>query len=150
MRVRAIRFAAALILWGASARGQLREGHVVRGFRLPDYAADGTLKSVVTGDSARAVGEDVFEITNLRIEMMKDGAVEARVTAPLCLYNRRANEATSDGSVRIVRGEVVITGEGFTWNGAKSRFEIERNARVVLRNVRLIEERQREREEKKP
>ena len=79
----------------------------------------------------------MFEITNLKIEVMKNGVVETRVTAPACVFNRRANEAISDGSVRIVRGEVVITGEGFAWNGAESRFRIERNARVVLRNVRL-------------
>ena len=120
-----------------NAGAQFREGQVVKGFRLPEYAADGTLKSVITGDTARVIGEDVFEITNLRIELMKDGVVETRVTAPFCRFNRRSNEAQSDESVRIARGEVVITGEGFAWNSAESRFRIERNARVVLRRVNL-------------
>ncbi len=137
MRILSTGVMAISFAWAVTAPAQFREGQVVRGFRLPEYDAAGALKYVVTGDAARAVASDVFEITNLKIELMKDGVVETRVTAPLCMYNRRNNEARSDGSVRIVRGDVVITGEGFAWNGAESHFRIERNARVVLRNIRL-------------
>lgn len=129
-----------LALGGPIAAAQLPQlpaGQTVRGFRVPDYHPDGTLKSVITGDTARALGNERFEITNLRIELFRDGVVETRVTAPQCVFDRRTQEVSSKGAVRIVRGEVVITGEGFVWSGADPRFAIERNARVVLRRSTL-------------
>ncbi len=118
------------------AFGQLREGQTVVGFRFPEYDKDGAIKTLITGDSAKALSPTLFDIRNLKIEMFKDGAVDTRVTAPQCRFDRRTMQAASEESVRIVRGDLVITGEGFTWSGAPSSFRIERNAKVVLRNVR--------------
>ena len=126
----------AILVAAGAVRAQYREGQTFTGFRFPEYDEQGVLKTLITGDSARVTAADVFDIRNLRIEMMKDGTVETRVTAARCLFDRTSNEITSDAGVRIVRGDIVITGEGFSWSAAPSRFRIERNARVVLRNVK--------------
>ncbi len=129
------RIAAVWMVWAAAvaAPAQYREGQTFTGFRFPEYDAGGALKTLITGDSARVAAADVFDIRNLRVELMKDGAVETRITAAQCLFNRRTREITSDAGVRIVRGDLVITGEGFAWRAAPQRFQIERNAKVVLR-----------------
>lgn len=134
--MRAFRLIGAGLFVAAAAVAQLREGQTVIGFRYPEYDNDGNLKTLITGDSATAQSPTVFDIRNLKIEMYKDGAVDTRVTAPQCRFDRRAMQATSEDSVRIVRGDLVITGEGFTWSGTPSSFRIERNVRLVLRNVR--------------
>lgn len=133
---RARRLGLLLALAAGAALAQLREGQTVVGFRFPEYDKDGALKTLITGDSAKALSPTLFDIRNLKIEMFKDGAVDTRVTAPQCRFDRRAMQAASEDSVRIVRGDLVITGEGFTWSGAPSSFRIERNAKVVLRNIR--------------
>lgn len=134
--MRAIHLMGAGLLLVTAAVAQLREGQTVIGFRYPEYDNEGNLKTLITGDSATAQSPTVFDIRNLKIETYKDGAVDTRVTAPQCRFDRRALQATSEDSVRVVRGDLVITGEGFTWNGSPPSFRIERNVRLVLRNVR--------------
>ncbi len=120
----------------AGSQTGLRPGMEAGGFRLPEYAEDGTLKSQLFGDHARALSNNVIEIRGLRIEMYKDGQVETRVSSPHCLYDHVRQAAGSTSSVRITRGEVVITGDDYAYSPKRQRFEIHTNARVVLRNVR--------------
>lgn len=116
----------------------LRPGMEVGGFRLPDYAEDGTLESQLFGEHALALSNGLIEIRGLRIEMYKDGQVETRVTSPHCLYDRERQSAGSTSSVRITRGEVVITGDDYLYSPRRQRFEIHTNARVVLRDARHV------------
>lgn len=125
----------------AGAWAQMQPGMEAGGFRLPDYAEDGTLKSQLFGEYARALSNDLIEIRGLRIEMYKDGQVETRVTSPHCLYDHVRQAAGSTSSVRITRGEVVITGDDYAYSPKRQRFEIHTNARVVLSNVRGLSHR---------
>lgn len=136
--IRAHRLAAgaAAFLLALGATAQLERGQTVGGFRVPEYDENGQLKSQLSGDYARVISEDDVQITNLKIELFKNGVVETRVTAPHCLYNRRTNTATSPGALRIARGNMVITGSAFAWSGTNQLFTIETNARVVLRDIR--------------
>ncbi|MBM4153475.1 MAG: hypothetical protein FJ221_00380 [Lentisphaerae bacterium] len=121
---------------GAGPQSGLRPGMEVGGFRLPDYAEDGTLQTQLFGEHALALSNGLIEIRGLRIEMYKDGQVETRVTSPHCLYDRERQSAGSTSSVRITRGDVVITGDDYLYSPRRQRFEIHTNARVVLRDVR--------------
>lgn len=126
---------------GVGPQSGLRPGMEVGGFRLPDYAEDGTLKTQLFGEHALALSNGLIEIRGLRIEMYKDGQVETRVTSPHCLYDRERQAAGSTSSVRITRGEVVITGDDYAYSPRRQRFEIHTNARVVLRDVRGMSQR---------
>ena len=135
-RMRSWLIAAATAALTLGAAAQLERGQKVGGFRVPEYDENGQLKSQLYGDYAQVITEDKVKVTNLKIEMFKNGEVETRVTAPHCIYNRRSNTAASPGSIRIARGNMVITGSTFMWSATNQVFVIETNARVVFRDVR--------------
>ncbi len=128
-------------LVAACAVAQMQPGATVGGFRLPEYADDGTLKSQVFGEFAQSLSNGLIEIQGLRVEMYQGEAVETRVTSPHCLYDRVRGSAGSTSSVRITRGEAVITGDDYRYMPKRQRFEIHTNARVVLRDVRAMSRR---------
>lgn len=122
-------------LWFAAAwiaGAQFQAGQTLTKFRVPDYDDEGNLKSLVLGDEAVAQTETLIQISGLRLELYKQGVLETRVTSPICLFDRVSNSATSTSSVRIARGNLIITGEQYTWETQTQRFVIERNARVVI------------------
>lgn len=131
-------------LAAACSVAQMPPGATVGGFRLPEYADDGTLKSQVFGEFAQALSNGLIEIHGLRIEMYQGEAVETRVTSPHCLYDRVRGAAGSTSSVRITRGEAVITGDDYRYMPKRQRFEIRTNARVVLRDVRGLSQKKRQ------
>ncbi len=123
-------------LAGGVALAQMMKDEVAGNFRVPEYDREGNLKSQLLGESARMISKDMVEVSNFKIELFKDGQIETRVTAPHCVYNLRTKNALSPHSVRIMRGDAVITGTSFSYDAAYQRFVIETNAKVVLRNAR--------------
>lgn len=120
----------------AAAWAQLRRGEQASGFRAPDYDAEGNLKMVIQGDQARMLTLHEMELENFRIDIYKDGEVDARVTAPHGIYNQRTRNARSTNDIRIVRGTTVISGTGYSWDSGPQRFEIHSNAKVVVRGLK--------------
>lgn len=120
------------------AVAQLQTGGSATGFRVPDYDDEGRLRSQLSGERATMLTPDIVEIENLQVDMYRDGVVETRIVSPHCLYNRRAHVAMSTGSVRIVRGDVVITGSDYRYEPRRQRFLIQTNARVIIRDVRKL------------
>jgi hypothetical protein len=122
-------------LWFAAAwiaGAQFQAGQTMSKFRVPDYDDAGELKSLVLGEEATALTETLIRINGLRLELYRQGVLETRVTSPVCVFDRASNSASSTSSVRIARGNLVITGEQYTWETQTQRFVIERNARVVI------------------
>lgn len=126
------------------ARAQFEPGMTVTGFRVPRYNEDGQLEAILFGDRATAVSDHLVDITNLRIETLSGDEVDMRATAPICRFDQRSGVATSESDIRITRNNVVITGQGFRWDAATARFEIHRNARVVIRGRRSALDRREE------
>ena len=110
----------------------------VKDFRVPEYDEKGNLKSELFGDYAKILPNGVIEITNLKMQMFKEGEVEASMTAPSCTYDRNGGRAGSEGSVRIARENMVVTGDGFFWSAKKERIQIFKNVKVVLKDVRSM------------
>jgi lipopolysaccharide export system protein LptC len=106
------------------------------GFSVPEYDENGNMTSQLFGDYAEFMPNGMVRITNLKIEFYEEGEVEMRVTAPQCTYNEKKKMAESESSVRIARGNMVVTGTGFRWRAGNERLEITSNARVVLKNLR--------------
>ena len=104
----------------------------VKGFRLPEYDADGKLKQQLYGETATFLQDGIIQLTGLKIEIFRNGEVTARVQAPECAYDPNRKRAASKGPIRIVTEKAVLTGEGFAWNGENEQFQIFQNARVVL------------------
>ena len=119
-----------------AAWSQLQKGEEFSGFRVPDYDEQGNLKMMIQGEQARIISADEVEIQNFRIDTYQNGAVDARVTAPHCIYNNRTRKAQSTNDIRIVRGTMIISGTDFNWDPGPQRFEIHQNAKVVFRGLK--------------
>lgn len=127
--------AAGALVWAAgmvaAATAQLA-GQTVRGFRLPEYDAEGRLTQQLFGETATFLADGIIQVTGLRIEIYRDGAVTARIFSPECAYDPARKRAASKEHIRIVTEQAVLTGDGFAWNGENEQFQIFRNAKVVL------------------
>ncbi|MBP7828491.1 MAG: LPS export ABC transporter periplasmic protein LptC [Kiritimatiellae bacterium] len=131
--------ALAFVFWAAPARAQFGSTGAVQtvsGFKVPDYDENNNLKSILYGDFARVRPDGIIEITNLKIEMYKEGAVEMTVTSPKCIYNQKDSTARSNEDVEILREGLRITGTGFWWNAKQERFGLYSKSRVEIRGVK--------------
>ena len=124
--------AAAAVLGLAAAAGAQLEGQTVKGFRLPEYDADGKLKQQLYGQTATFLADGIIQLTGLKIELFRKGEVTARIYSSLCAYDPERKRAASKQHIRVVTEKAVLTGDGFAWNGETEQFQIFQNAKVVL------------------
>lgn len=130
-----LRMVSALALTVVAAAGRAQEPATgeITDFRVPEFDANGVLKSEIFGDRALPLaGGDQIRITGLRIVMYKDKQVESTLTSSHCTVNRKDRSAFSNAEVRITRGNVVITGKGFRWTSESQRIEILNNFHMVM------------------
>lgn len=123
-------------LRSAQAQGQARE-QVMKGFKVPDYNEDGSMKSMLHAKVARGTVGKPFEIEGLQIDFYRKEKIEMRVTSPFCHYNEKSGQAFSEDNVRISREQMEVTGKGFTWDPKKEQFQIKNNAKVILKNAKM-------------
>ncbi len=116
----------------AAAFGQQLAGQAVKGFRLPEYDADGKLKQQLYGETATFLQDGIIQLTGLKIEIFRAGEITARVLSPECAYDPNRKRAASKAPIRIVTEKAVLTGDGYAWNGENEQFQIFQNARVIL------------------
>lgn len=128
---RAAAAAAACLGLATGAWAQL-EGQTVKGFRLPEYDADGKLKQQLYGETATFLQDGIIQLTGLKIEIFRNGEVTARIYSPDCAYDQARKRAASKDHIRIVTEKAVLAGDGFAWNGENEQFQIFKNAKVTL------------------
>lgn len=121
--------AAAVVLVALVALGA---GNLIEDLRLPlGFYEDGSprmelrAKRATMGDTGPITAEEVT-ITMLA----PDGAVQARVEAHDATCDRTAKTAESDAEVKMTKGDLELTGKGFTVDGEKKTLHIKQNARV--------------------
>jgi len=120
------------LAWGLTAVAQFEEMGEIRDFRVPEFDADGTLKSEIFGDLAKPLPDNKIAITGLRIVMYKGKGVDATLTAAHCTVDRRDKNAFSNAEMKIVRGNVTITGKGFRWSSDGQRIEVLNKFHMVM------------------
>jgi len=115
------------------AVAQLPDAGEITGFRVPEFDANGVLKSEIFGEKAKPLpGSEFIRITGLRILVYKNKEVESTLTADHCTISRKDRSAFSNADVKIERGNVVITGKGFRWNPESQRIEILNTFHMVM------------------
>lgn len=114
------------------AFAQFQEMAEIRDFRVPEFDASGVLKSEIFGDLAKMLPDDRIAITGLRIIMYKGKETDAILTAAHCTVDRRSKNAFSNAEMKIVRGNVTITGKGFRWSAENQRIEILNKFHMVM------------------
>ena len=107
------------------------------GFRVPDYDDEGQLRAQLYGEHAVVLENREVEITNLKIEMYKDGQVVMTVFSPHCFFSMETRQARSDGRVLIESGPMTVTGRGFTWSAEAGRFEILHDSKVLVKEAEI-------------
>jgi 3-deoxy-D-manno-octulosonate 8-phosphate phosphatase (KDO 8-P phosphatase) len=106
-------------------------------FEVPERDEDGNLKWKLMGDKAQILPDGMLNIFNARAEFYTNNQIALVFTAPTCLLDRANNRATTDDPVRIVRDDVIVTGVGGAWDGAKSSLSIRSNVQVIITNKPL-------------
>ena len=119
-------------LWLAPLVFAQLAGQTVKGFRLPEYDADGKLKQQLYGQTATFLADGIIQLTGLKIELFRKGEVTARIYSSLCAYDPERKRAASKQHIRVVTEKAVLTGDGFAWNGETEQFQIFQNAKVTL------------------
>ena len=124
--------AAAGLLAGTAAVAQTMEGQAVKGFRLPEYDAEGRLVQDLQGETAVFLPNGLIQLTGLKIEFFREGQASARVFSPECAFDRDRQRAASKEHIRIVTEQAVLTGDGFAWNNENKQFQIFKNAKLTM------------------
>lgn len=127
-----------LLLLAGICRAQnmdMGTGMEVSGFRVPDYDEQGQLRAQLYGEHAKVLEGGEVEITNLKIEMYRDGEVVMTVFSPHCFFNMETRKARSEGRVLIDSGMMTIVGRGFTWSAEAGRFEILHESKVLVKEA---------------
>ena len=114
------------------AWAQLEGQTTVKGFRLPEYDADGKLKQQLYGETATFLQDGIIQLTGLKIEIFRRGEVTARIYSPLCAYDPNRKRAASKEHIRIVTEKAVLTGDGFASNGEDEEYQTVENAKVTM------------------
>lgn len=111
--------------------------------RLPlEYLPDGTLRTelfarraTVQPDMSIAASGIVFRV------FATNGTVETTITAEEAEFNRERLTGQSDKAVSMQQGDLLVTGEGFRWNGASGTLLILRRARIAFPSEMIRKER---------
>ncbi len=114
--------------------GRESQGESIKGFRVPDYNEDGSLKSILYGSTAvKNNRTQIWNMTGVKIEMFSSNKVSAVVTSPACDFEMRKGVATSEKPIVILHDRIQVQGTGYTWDQKKETFKIESQARVMIR-----------------
>ncbi len=115
------------------------ENREIDDFRIPEFDANGVLKSEIFGKKAKMLAENKIRITGLQIVMYKKrletGAtneVEAVLSSEHCTVDQKSKDAFSNAEMKIVRNNIVITGKGFRWSAGNQRIEILNDFHMVM------------------
>ena len=114
-------------------------GMEISGFRVPEYDDQGQLRAQLYGEHAKVLEKSEVEITNLKIEMYKDGELAMTVFSPHCFFNMETRKAHSEGRVLIESGMMTLVGRGFAWSAAAGHFEVLHDSKVLVKKAAQAE-----------
>jgi hypothetical protein len=107
-------------------------------FEVPDRDENGNLKWKLNGDRAVIRPDGLMDIQNAHAEFYTSNKVDMVFSSPTCRLDRANNHATTDDHVRIDRENMVLTGIGGEWDGAKSSMVIRSNVCVIIGNGQQV------------
>ena len=110
-------------------------GMEVSGFRVPDYDEQGQLRAQLYGEYAKILEGGVAEITNLKIDMYRDGTIAMTAFSPHCFFNMESLKAWGSGDVLLESEMMTVVGKGFTCSSALGSFEILKESKVLVKEA---------------
>jgi hypothetical protein len=129
--------AAALAAGLAGAWAQTLDApRTVKGFRLPQRDEQNRLKSQFLGESAEVQSNGNIRVVGARLELYKEGRLDAVAESSECLYDKAKETISSASAIRIENDGAVITGVGWKWERSEETATILTEAKVVLKNAK--------------
>ncbi len=111
--------------------------------RLPlEYLPDGTLRTELFARRATVQPDMSIVASGIVFRVFAtNGTVETTITAEDAEFSRERLTGKSEKAVSMQQGDLLVTGEGFRWNGANGTLLIRRRARIAFPSEIIRKER---------
>jgi hypothetical protein len=107
-------------------------------FEVPERDEAGNLKWKLNGDRAVLRPDGLMDIINARAEFYQSNQVALVFTSARCLLDRVNSRGATDAPVRVERDNMILTGIGGEWDGAKSTLTIHTNVQMIIKSGRMF------------
>ena len=97
---------------------------------------EGYRSMTLRGSEVRPLGPNRIAVTDLSIAVFSGDAAARVETMLLCsnaTFFPKENRASGDRNVRVIRDELEITGEDWTYDHALKKVSLQKNVRIVYR-----------------
>lgn len=103
---------------------------------LPLFTAkEGYRNMTLRGSEVRPVGNARIDVSDLSITVFSGDAaahVETMLLSPAATFYPREQRASGEKNVRLIRDDIEVTGEGWSYDHAGKKVSLARNVRVVF------------------
>jgi hypothetical protein len=109
-----------------------------RNWTLPLFTKEGYRQMTLRGDEVRPVTADRIDVTGLSVTVFSGdpaAKVDSVLLSPEATFLVNEKIAKGEKSVRVVRDDVEVTGEGWTYDYNEKKVLISRHAHVVFQSV---------------
>ena len=104
---------------------------------LPLFTAkEGFRSMTLRGSEVRPAGPARIDVTDLSITVFSGDAattVETMLLSPAAIFLPKEKRASGEKSVRLIRDDIEVTGEGWTYDHDGKKISLARHVRVVFR-----------------
>lgn len=106
----------------------------LQGLRVPvDFYPDGTLKHELLARQARMADDGTIEAEGVEFRLYTDeGIEEVLIRTEDAVVDRAGATGHSERSILLERDQLVLTGDGFDWNGVGQTIRIKNNVRLTF------------------
>ncbi len=127
--------AGATLLVAAEPAAQIRPSAPIKEFRLPSFDKDGQKSSFMRAAEALFVSPTQVDVKELQLTLFtKDGTggFDTVLLAPSATFLTEQQIVSGQDQVRLIRLEVEVTGEQWSYRHLEKRVIIAKNARVIF------------------
>ena len=106
-----------------------------RNWEMGTFTKEGFRSMILRGSEVRLTAADRYDVVDLSITIFAGGAnprVDIVLLSPAATFLSRENRAMGNKAVRLIRDDMEITGEQWTYVHAEQKVTIQKNSRVVF------------------
>jgi len=98
-----------------------------------EYYSTGELKTELFAKRANVPPDGSIVASDLVLTGFTiDGKVELKIVADDCIFDQNKGVASSTNAVALTRGDIKVSGKGFSWKNSDKKLEIIKKAKVVF------------------
>jgi hypothetical protein len=109
-----------------------------RNWTLPLFTKEGYRQMTLRGDEVRPITSDRIDITGMNVTVFSgtaDARVDSVLLSPEATFLIGEKVARGNTFVRLIRDDVEVSGEGWTYNYNEKKVLISRHAHVVFHSA---------------